>query len=82
MKDVKAHKIVLSDGSEVPYGLLVWSTGVGPLPIIQSLDLPKSPGGRLVPVTQYCCFHSLWQPSQSYKLEADLRIDIAFLCHI
>lgn len=47
MKDVKAHKIVLSDGSEVPYGLLVWSTGVGPLPIIQSLDLPKSPGGRI-----------------------------------
>ncbi|ESW30697.1 hypothetical protein PHAVU_002G175300 [Phaseolus vulgaris] len=47
VKDVKAHKIVLSDGSEVPYGLLVWSTGVGPLPIIQSLDLPKAPGGRI-----------------------------------
>lgn len=48
MKDVKPQKIVLNDGSEVPYGLLVWSTGVGPLPIIQSLDLPKAPGGRLV----------------------------------
>lgn len=48
MKDVKAQKIILNDGTEVPYGLLVWSTGVGPSPIIQSLDLPKAPGGRLV----------------------------------
>lgn len=48
MKDVKPKKIVLNDGTEVPYGLLVWSTGVGPSPIIQSLDLPKAPGGRLV----------------------------------
>ncbi|XP_020237022.1 internal alternative NAD(P)H-ubiquinone oxidoreductase A1, mitochondrial [Cajanus cajan] len=47
VKDVKPQNIVLSDGSEVPYGLLVWSTGVGPLPIIQSLDLPKAPGGRI-----------------------------------
>ncbi|KAH1197013.1 Internal alternative NAD(P)H-ubiquinone oxidoreductase A1, mitochondrial [Glycine max] len=47
VKDVKPQKIVLNDGSEVPYGLLVWSTGVGPLPIIQSLDLPKAPGGRI-----------------------------------
>lgn len=48
MKDVKAQKIILSDGTEVPYGLLVWSTGVAPSPIIQSMDLPKAPGGRLV----------------------------------
>lgn len=48
MKDVKAQKIILSDGTEVPYGLLVWSTGVGPSSIVQSLDLPKAPGGRLV----------------------------------
>ncbi|KAL5077184.1 hypothetical protein RYX36_016168 [Vicia faba] len=47
VKDVKAQKIILNDGTEVPYGLLVWSTGVGPSPIIQSLDLPKAPGGRI-----------------------------------
>ncbi|KHN34264.1 Putative NADH dehydrogenase [Glycine soja] len=47
VKDVKPQKISLNDGSEVPYGLLVWSTGVGPLPMIQSLDLPKAPGGRI-----------------------------------
>ncbi|KAM1341552.1 hypothetical protein ACFX2F_005988 [Malus domestica] len=28
VKDVKDKKIILNDGTEVPYGLLVWSTGV------------------------------------------------------
>ncbi|KAG6776983.1 hypothetical protein POTOM_016780 [Populus tomentosa] len=30
VKEVHSKKIVLSDGTNVPYGLLVWSTGVGP----------------------------------------------------
>lgn len=47
VKDVEEKKIILNDGTEVPYGLLVWSTGVGPSAIIRSLDLPKAPGGRL-----------------------------------
>ncbi|XP_062172661.1 internal alternative NAD(P)H-ubiquinone oxidoreductase A2, mitochondrial-like [Alnus glutinosa] len=47
VKDVKAQKLILNDGTEVPYGLLVWSTGVGPSPLVNSLELPKSPGGRI-----------------------------------
>lgn len=47
VKDVKPHKLILNDDSEVPYGLLVWSTGVGPSPLVKSVDLPKSPGGRI-----------------------------------
>ncbi|QCE00905.1 NADH dehydrogenase [Vigna unguiculata] len=47
VKDVEEKKIILNDGTEVPYGLLVWSTGVGPSAFIQSLDFPKSPGGRI-----------------------------------
>ncbi|XP_065877625.1 internal alternative NAD(P)H-ubiquinone oxidoreductase A1, mitochondrial-like [Euphorbia lathyris] len=47
VKDVQPQKLILSDGSEVPYGLLVWSTGVGPSPLVKSMDLPKSPGGRI-----------------------------------
>ncbi|KAM1115317.1 hypothetical protein TB2_038402 [Malus domestica] len=46
VKDVKDKKIILNDGTEVPFGLLVWSTGVGPSPLVNSLLLPKSPGGR------------------------------------
>ncbi|XP_057419976.1 internal alternative NAD(P)H-ubiquinone oxidoreductase A1, mitochondrial-like [Lotus japonicus] len=47
VKEVHPKKIVLSDGTEVPYGLLVWSTGVGPSEFVKSLNLPKSPGGRI-----------------------------------
>ncbi|VVA90318.1 unnamed protein product [Arabis nemorensis] len=47
VKDVKPQKLILDDGTEVPYGLLVWSTGVGPSPFVRSLDLPKGPGGRI-----------------------------------
>ena len=48
VKEVHPKKIVLSDGSDVPYGLLVWSTGVGPSEFVKSLDLPKSQGGRYI----------------------------------
>ncbi|XP_051125374.1 internal alternative NAD(P)H-ubiquinone oxidoreductase A1, mitochondrial-like [Andrographis paniculata] len=47
VKEVLPDKIILSDGSEVAYGLLVWSTGVGPSEFVKSLNLPKSPGGRI-----------------------------------
>lgn len=48
VKEVHPKRIVLSDGTEVPYGLLVWSTGVGPSEFVKSLNLPKSHGGRYV----------------------------------
>ncbi|XP_042490063.1 internal alternative NAD(P)H-ubiquinone oxidoreductase A1, mitochondrial-like [Macadamia integrifolia] len=47
VKEVHNKKIVLNDGTEVPYGLLVWSTGVGPSQLVKSFDVPKSPGGRI-----------------------------------
>ncbi|KAJ7520783.1 hypothetical protein O6H91_19G022600 [Diphasiastrum complanatum] len=47
VKDVEPGKLLLSDGSVVPYGLLVWSTGVGASKFVRSLQLEKSPGGRI-----------------------------------
>ncbi|KAJ6333600.1 hypothetical protein OIU77_009464 [Salix suchowensis] len=47
VKEVHPKNIVLNDGTNVPYGLLVWSTGVGPSQFVKSLDLPKAPGGRI-----------------------------------
>ncbi|KAE9613512.1 putative oxidoreductase [Lupinus albus] len=47
VKEVHSKKIVLSDGTDVPYGLLVWSTGVGPSEFVKALNFPKSPGGRI-----------------------------------
>lgn len=46
VKDVQPNKLILDNGEEVPYGLLVWSTGVGPSSFVKSLPFPKSPGGR------------------------------------
>lgn len=48
VKEVHSKEIILSDGTKVPYGLLVWSTGVGPSKFVKALNLPKSPGGRYV----------------------------------
>ncbi|KAF8775429.1 hypothetical protein HU200_004852 [Digitaria exilis] len=47
VKDVQPNKLILDNGEEVPYGLLVWSTGVGASPFVKSLPFPKSPGGRI-----------------------------------
>ncbi|GLT33495.1 hypothetical protein SLA2020_080800 [Shorea laevis] len=47
VKEVLPKEIILNDGTVVPYGLLVWSTGVGPSEFVKSLNLPKSPGGRI-----------------------------------
>ncbi|XP_073150976.1 internal alternative NAD(P)H-ubiquinone oxidoreductase A1, mitochondrial-like [Henckelia pumila] len=47
VKDVQPQKIILSDDTDIPYGLLVWSTGVGPSSFVKSLEVPKAPGGRI-----------------------------------
>ncbi|KAK6138216.1 hypothetical protein DH2020_028050 [Rehmannia glutinosa] len=47
VKDVQSEKIILSDDTDIPYGVLVWSTGVGPSPFVNDLEVPKAPGGRI-----------------------------------
>ncbi|KAI7835537.1 hypothetical protein COHA_010565 [Chlorella ohadii] len=39
--------VVKEDGSVLPYGLCIWSTGVGPTPFVLSLPFAKTPRGRL-----------------------------------
>eukprot|EP00026_Physarum_polycephalum_P007723 Phypoly_transcript_07788.p1 GENE.Phypoly_transcript_07788~~Phypoly_transcript_07788.p1 ORF type:complete len:439 (+),score=51.05 Phypoly_transcript_07788:166-1482(+) len=49
VKEVKEHEVVLSDGTLVPFGLLVWSTGVAPQAFIKELkSIPKESHGRIV----------------------------------
>lgn len=45
---VEEREILLTDGSRVPYGLLVWSTGNTQTPFIKSLPFEKDPGSRLI----------------------------------
>ncbi|GAQ89703.1 NADH-dehydrogenase [Klebsormidium nitens] len=47
VKEVSDNHITLNDGTTVPYGVLVWSTGVGPSQLVKGLPFEKSPRGRL-----------------------------------
>jgi NADH:ubiquinone reductase (non-electrogenic) len=45
---VEAREIFLRDGSTLPYGLVVWSTGIGPRPFISSLPFQKNGQERIL----------------------------------
>ena len=45
---VSDKAVHLEDGSELYYGLLVWSTGIGPTRFAQRVDLPKDSKSRLI----------------------------------
>lgn len=45
---VEADRIVLKSDEVIPFGLLVWSTGVGPAPFIQGLNFAQDHAGRII----------------------------------
>jgi len=45
---IEADRVVLADGSEVPYGMVVWAGGLAPRPFVRELALPLDPRGRLL----------------------------------
>jgi NADH:ubiquinone reductase (non-electrogenic) len=45
---VDDRMIHLEDGSELAYGLLLWTTGNGPTDLVQSIDLPKDSRSRII----------------------------------
>lgn len=45
---VEEKEILLKDGSRVPYGMMVWSTGNTQTPFVKSLPFEKDRGSRLV----------------------------------
>lgn len=45
---VDEHILRLKDGSKLPFGLLLWSTGNGPTPFVGAIDLPKDAHSRIV----------------------------------
>mgnify|MGYP002480288958 CR=1 FL=1 len=47
VKEVREGAVVLQDGTVIPCGLVVWSTGVGPRKLTQSLNWPKR-GDRIL----------------------------------
>jgi NADH:ubiquinone reductase (non-electrogenic) len=48
VKEVKPGGVLLSTNEEIPCGLVVWSTGIGPTNLAQKADLPRDKQGRLI----------------------------------
>jgi NADH:ubiquinone reductase (non-electrogenic) len=48
VRRVESHRVHLSSGETLPYGLLVWSTGIGPSPLIRALPFEKNSQSRLI----------------------------------
>ena len=50
IRTVKLEKdrVILNDGSEVPFGMVVWSTGLGPTIAVNSFNLPKDKASRIL----------------------------------
>ncbi|MCU1403825.1 MAG: pyridine nucleotide-disulfide oxidoreductase [Glaciihabitans sp.] len=48
MKSCVDGNVVLSDGSEIPAGTIVWTAGVKPNPVLDDTDIPRGPKGHVV----------------------------------
>lgn len=46
--EVRKDAVILKDGTSIPCGLVVWSTGVAPRPLLKALSIPKTPQGRAI----------------------------------
>ncbi len=47
VKEITPKEAILQDGRVIPFGMCVWSTGVGPTPFTNSLAFAKTARGRL-----------------------------------
>ena len=45
---VEKERIMLQDGSEMPFGFAVWTTGIGPRDVIKDLNVAKDTVGRIL----------------------------------
>ncbi len=54
VREVKETTVILHDGTEIPFGLVVWSTGLGPTSLVHSLRFPKDKASRLITDEHFC----------------------------
>lgn len=48
VKEVRPTELTLADASVIPFGMIVWSTGIGATPLVQQLGLPTDRAQRLL----------------------------------
>jgi len=46
--EVRSDSVVLNDGTILPCGLVVWSTGLAPRPFVKTLDVQKNAQGHIL----------------------------------
>lgn len=66
VKRVESGSLTLTDDSVVPFGLCIWSTGVGPTPFTLSLPFAKTKVGRIA----VGAWQQLWQQQARHQLSA------------
>ncbi len=45
VRNVEATSLLLTDGDTLPFGLLLWDTGIIPCPLLRSIDCPRGKHG-------------------------------------
>ena len=58
VSEVEEKKFLLKDGRQIPFGLLIWSTGIDQTNLVKSLSLDKDTS---TPVGPAPTFISNWQ---------------------
>jgi len=48
VKEVRPSSVVLGDGTEIPCGMVVWSTGIGPHTLVKNLEFKKTKQERII----------------------------------
>lgn len=48
VQEIKSKKIILKGNEEVPYGLVVWSAGIGPTELIQQAPFQKNKASKII----------------------------------
>ncbi|KAJ3289559.1 hypothetical protein HK104_007375 [Borealophlyctis nickersoniae] len=48
IKEVQKNKLILKDDTEIPFGVLVWATGITATPLTKSLTVSKDPRSKRI----------------------------------
>jgi hypothetical protein len=68
VKEITAKEAILSNGRTIPFGMCVWSTGVGPTPFTNTLAFAKTSKGRLAVDRFLRVLHKEDAPENSAKI--------------
>jgi hypothetical protein len=68
VKCVEPDSLTLTDNTVMPFGLCIWSTGVGPTPFTLSLPFAKTKVGRIAVGEWHCSLINRDTAFTSYRV--------------